>query len=118
MKPEIKKLLILNAPYLLFVYLFDKVGQAVRLAPGADSGKDAFNSQGFSAAFSNALPSVHPLDLLIGIVGAVLSGLPSMSKARTQRNTARAWSTALHVGVHNFKCKGHLHGRTGGYAHD
>ena len=36
MKPEIKKLLILNAPYLLFVYLFDKVGQAVRLAPGAD----------------------------------------------------------------------------------
>ena len=23
MKPEIKKLLILNAPYLLFVYLFD-----------------------------------------------------------------------------------------------
>ena len=36
MKPNIKKLLILNAPYLLFVYLFDKVGQAVRLAPGAD----------------------------------------------------------------------------------
>ena len=40
MKPNIKKLLILNAPYLLFVYLFDKVGQAVRLSPGADlSGK-------------------------------------------------------------------------------
>ena len=36
MKPNIKKLLILNAPYLLFVYLFDKVGQAVRLSPGAD----------------------------------------------------------------------------------
>ena len=35
MKPEIKKLLIFNAPYLLFVYLFDKVGQAVRLSPGA-----------------------------------------------------------------------------------
>ena len=25
---------------------------------------------------------------------------------------------AMHTGVHNFKCKGHLHGRTGGYAHD
>ena len=37
MKPNIKKLLILNAPYLLFVYLFDKVGQAVRLSPGAVS---------------------------------------------------------------------------------
>ena len=29
MKPEIKKLLILNLPYLLFVWLFDKVGAAV-----------------------------------------------------------------------------------------
>ena len=37
MKPEIKKLLILNAPYLLFVYLFDKVGAAVRLSPGMDA---------------------------------------------------------------------------------
>ena len=30
MKPEIKKLLILNAPYLLFVYLIDKAGAAVK----------------------------------------------------------------------------------------
>ena len=37
MKPEIKKLLILNLPYLLFVYLFDKVGAAVRLSPGIDA---------------------------------------------------------------------------------
>ena len=36
MKPEIKKMLILNAPYLIFVYAFDKIGQAFRLAPGAD----------------------------------------------------------------------------------
>lgn len=28
-----KKALILNLPYLLFVYLFDKLCQAVRLAP-------------------------------------------------------------------------------------
>ena len=31
-----KKRILPNIPYLLFVYLFDKVGQAVRLAPGAD----------------------------------------------------------------------------------
>ena len=73
MKPEIKKLLILNAPYLLFVYLFDKVGQAVRLAPGADmSAKLLSIGDGFSAAFSNAFPSVHPADLLIGLAGAVI----------------------------------------------
>jgi hypothetical protein len=28
MKPELKKLLVLNLPYLLFVYLFAKCGQA------------------------------------------------------------------------------------------
>ena len=33
MKQEVKKLLILNLPYLLFVYLFDKIGAAIRLTP-------------------------------------------------------------------------------------
>ena len=69
MKPELKKLLILNAPYLLFVYLFDKIGQAVRLSPGTDlSGKVLSLADGFSAAFTNPLPSLAPMDLLIGIV--------------------------------------------------
>ena len=31
MKPELKKLLVLNLPYLLFVYLFAKCGQACGL---------------------------------------------------------------------------------------
>ena len=67
MKPELKKLLILNAPYLLFVYLFDKIGQAVRLSPGADlSGKVLSLADGFSAAFANPLPSLAPMDLLTG----------------------------------------------------
>ena len=100
MKPEIKKLLILNAPYLLFVYLFDKVGQAVRLAPGADmSAKLLSIGDGFSAAFSNAFPSVHPADLLIGLAGAVIVRLAVYSRARTRRNTAKALNTALHVGA-------------------
>ncbi len=73
MKPELKKLLILNAPYLLFVYLFDKIGQAVRLSPGADlSGKVLSLADGFSAAFANPLPSLAPMDLLTGLFGAVL----------------------------------------------
>ena len=53
MKPEIKKLLILNLPYLLFGWLFDKVGAAVRLSPGADaSAKLLHLGDGFTAAFS------------------------------------------------------------------
>ena len=86
MKPEIKKLLILNAPYLLFVYLFDKVGQAVRLAPGADmSAKLLSIGDGFSAAFSNAFPSVHPADLLIGLAGAVIVRLAVYIKGKNAK---------------------------------
>ena len=86
MKPNIKKLLILNAPYLLFVYLFDKVGQAVRLSPGADlSGKLLSIGSGISAAFSNALPSFAPMDLLIGIVGAVVIRLAVYVKGKNAK---------------------------------
>ena len=86
MKPEIKKLLILNAPYLIFVYLFDKVGQAVRLAPGVDlSGKLLSIVDGFTAAFSSLAPSFHPVDLLIGVVGAVLIRLVIYLKGKNAK---------------------------------
>ena len=43
-----KKLILPNIPYVFFVYLFDKVGQAVRLAPGADISAKILNiTQGF-----------------------------------------------------------------------
>jgi len=68
-----KKLLLPNLPYLLFVYLFDKVGQAARLAPGADlSGKILNIGNGFTAAFSSFAPSFYLMDLLVGVAGAVL----------------------------------------------
>ena len=86
MKPNIKKLLILNAPYLLFVYLFDKVGQAARLAPGADlSGKLLTIGDGFAAAFSSFAPSLHPADLLIGIAGAVIIRLAVYMKGKNAK---------------------------------
>ena len=37
MKDKLKKYLLPNLPYLFFVYLFDKLCQAVRLAPGLDA---------------------------------------------------------------------------------
>ena len=86
MKPEIKKLLILNAPYLLFVYLFDKVGAAVRLSPGADmSAKLLHLGDGFTAAFSSIAPSFHPADWLIGIAGAVLIRLAVYVKGKNAK---------------------------------
>ena len=70
---NIKKLLILNLPYLLFVYPFDKLSQAVRLAPGTDlSAKILSIGDGFTAAFSSLGLSFDPVDLLVGIAGAVI----------------------------------------------
>ena len=49
---DLKKLIIPNIPYLLFVWLFDKAAQAFRLSPGADlSEKLLALGTGFSAAF-------------------------------------------------------------------
>ena len=86
MKPEVKKLLILNLPYLLFVYLFDKVGAAIRLSPGADaSGKLLHLGEGFSAAFSSIAPSFHPADLLIGMAGTVIVRLVVYFKGKNAK---------------------------------
>ena len=95
-----KKKLIPNLPYLLFVYLFDKLCQAVRLAPGLDASEKFLHlSQGFTEAFSSGLPSLHPLDLLAGIAGTVIVRLAVYARARIQRNIARALSTAAHDGA-------------------
>ena len=70
---NMKKLFLLNLPYLLFVYPFDKLAQAFRLAPSTDlSGKLLSIGDGFTAAFSSPCLSFHPTDLLIGITGAVV----------------------------------------------
>ena len=89
MKPEIKKQIILHLPYLMFVYLFGKVGQAFRLAQGADFSAKLMNiGQGFSAAFENAAPSFNPMDLLIGVAGAVIIRLVIYSKKKNAKNQA------------------------------
>ena len=77
MTVDLKKILILNLPYLLFVYLFDKLCQAVRLAPGLDASEKFLHlSQGFTEAFSYAAPSLHLLDLMAGIAGASSTAAP------------------------------------------
>ena len=87
---NLKKLILPNLPYLLFVYLFDKVGQAVRLAPGADlSGKLLSIGDGFAAAFSSFAPSLHPADLLVGVLGAALIRLVVYVKGKNAKKYRR-----------------------------
>ena len=53
MKPEVKKLILSNLPYLIFVYLFGKLGQAYRLAAGVDLSEKLLHfMDGCSAAFA------------------------------------------------------------------
>ena len=86
MTDKVKKLVLLNLPYLIFVYLFDKLCQAVRLAPGLDASEKFLHlSQGFTEAFSYGLPSLHPLDLLVGIAGAVIVRLAVYAKGKNAR---------------------------------
>ena len=100
-----KKVLILNLPYLLFVYLFDKLCQAVRLAPGLDASEKFLHlSQGFTEAFSSGLPSLHPLDLLVGIAGAVIVRLAVYAKGKNARKYRKGieygsarWGTAADI---------------------
>ena len=66
---EIKRLLILNIPYLILGLIATNLGEAWRIAEGADSATKILGF--FSAlpiALSNPLSSFYPLDLLIGII--------------------------------------------------
>ena len=66
---NIKKLLLLNIPYILLGLFATNLGEAWRLAEGADmSAKLLGFFDTFMVALSNPLPSFHPLDLVVGII--------------------------------------------------
>ena len=70
---NIKKFLLPNIPYVFIAFFSTKLGQAARLAPGADFSQKALHiMEGFAAAFQSALPSFHPIDLCVGVAAALL----------------------------------------------
>ena len=90
MTGKLKKALLPNLPYLLFVWLFDKLCQAVRLAPGADVSEKLLRiAQGFTGAFASLWLSLHPLDLLLGVAGAALVRLAVYLKAKNAKKYRR-----------------------------
>ena len=90
MKDKIRKYLLPNLPYLFFVYLFDKLCQAVRLAPGLDASEKLLRiAQGFTEAFASLWLSLHPLDLLLGVAGAALVRLAVYLKAKNAKKYRR-----------------------------
>ena len=105
MKDKLKKYLLPNLPYLFFVYLFDKLCQAVRLAPGLDASEKLLHiGQGFQTAFVSSAPSFHALDICVGILGAVLVRLAVYVKGKNAKKYRKGieygsarWGTAADI---------------------
>ena len=105
MQISIKKYVLPNLPYAVIGLYATKLGQAWRLAEGADASQKLLHLlDGISAAFQNSLPSFHPFDLLVGLVCGVLLRAAVYYKAKNakkfRRNmeygTAR-WGTAADI---------------------
>ena len=67
-KKKLSKLLVLYLPYVVIGLLATNLGEAWRLAVGKELGDKIVSLMDtLPAAFSNPLPSLHPLDLLVGL---------------------------------------------------
>ena len=67
-KKKLSKLLALYLPYVVIGLLATNLGEAWRLAVGKELGDKIVSLMDtLPAAFSNPLPSLHPLDLLVGL---------------------------------------------------
>ena len=85
-KKDIKRLLILNVPYILVGLFATNLGEAWRLAEGADSSAKIL---GFIStlpiALQNPMPSFYPLDLLVGIIAGAGLRLAVYLKAKNAK---------------------------------
>ena len=98
---KLTKLLALYLPYLLLGLVATNFGEAWRLAEGKELGDKIMSMMGtVPLAFANPLPSLHPLDLLVGLCCGAGLRLAVYLRGKTQRSTAMAWSTALPGGAH------------------
>ena len=81
----LKKQVILHLPYLLFLLVFAKLGEAVLLAPGTDASQKLLGlSEGFSLAFQSMWPGAA-LDWLAGLCGAAIVRLAVYVKGKNAK---------------------------------
>ena len=85
---DIKKLLLLKMPYILMGLFATNFGEAWRMAVGADaSAKMLSFFSTLPLALAGWWPSLHPLDLLVGICCA--------ARGPARRSTARLSGRAI-----------------------
>ena len=83
MTTRVKKLIILNIPYVLVALFATKLGESWRLAEGANASEKLLHGiQGLTAALQSPLPSFQPFDLLVGAVVGILLKLLVKAKSK------------------------------------
>ena len=83
---DTKKLVLLNLPYIFVGYLCDKVAWLWRVSEGTNaSDKMMAVMNRFDKLFANPLPSFHPRDLLIGVVGGLALRIVVYYKAKNAK---------------------------------
>ena len=81
----LKKYVLPNLPYLLFLWIFAKVGEAVRLAPGMDASEKLLGlADGFTLAFHTALPVAGFVWLMV-LIGVAFIGFAFFFKGKNAR---------------------------------
>ena len=104
-KVKLKKLLILNVPYILMGLFATNLGEVWRLAEGADTSAKLlsfFNT--LPTALNNPLPSFYPLDLFIGIacgaglrLAVYLKGKNAKKYRHNEEYGSARWGTAKDI---------------------
>lgn len=93
---KIKKLLILNIPYVILGLVATNIGEAWRMAEGADSSAKLLSLfSTLPVAFGNPLPSFYPLDLIIGILCGAGLRLAVYLRGKMQKSIDTMLSMAL-----------------------
>lgn len=86
MNKSIKKLIIPNIPYAFIGLFATKLGQAIRLSPGAGSSEKLLHIvEGLALAFQSKLPSFQLFDLCVGIGLAVILRLAVSIKGKNAK---------------------------------
>lgn len=87
---RLKRLLILNIPYVLIGLYATKLAEAWRLAEGTEISEKLLHlMDGFLAAFRSPWPSFVPSDLLLGVALGCLLRLAVYEKSRNAKKYRR-----------------------------
>lgn len=105
MSAKIKKYVVPNLPYLFIFWFFCKLGEAYRLAAGADFGAKLIGMmKTIGPAFGTIAPGLSGFDLLVGLVGAVALRLVVYNKVKNAKKFRKdveygsaRWGTAKDI---------------------